>query len=283
MARATLKNAVNLAKPYILTMRIFTLLLLCAILFSCGKESNRGPETETHMIKWVADRFPGNHILKTELLISEDFDTIPNQFLYIENNSIVPNKSRFYEIFIQRPDRNNVQKVKIICHSEFDSIPKPEIIKWNLTFSYFNEKEKGKSVMITGKENLLEFDYLKSDTNSLEGVIGGYITVNSKEKGTYNLSFPKMFVTSDNIYSSELVNSYSKKGKRRKDDRKDRLEKELKDIPDDDPIEEPIESPKESHENDLEKHPEDAPKNTPKNFPDDKYIPKSFEKLMACK
>jgi hypothetical protein len=264
------------------------ILLVCDVFGIFSKIKGRAKsETETHMIKWVADRFPGNHILKTELLISEDFDTIQNQFLYIENNSIVQNKSRFYEIFIQRPDRDTVQKVKIICHSEFDSIPKFEIVKWNLTFSYLKENKKGKSVTITGKENILEFDYLKSDINTLEGVIGGYITVNSKEKGTYNLAFPKLFVTSDNTYSSELVNSYSKKGERPQDHLKDRLEKELKSIPEDDPIEIPEESPKDKLENKSKDTPEnpqdDNREHAPKNVPADKFSPGSFEKLMACK
>jgi hypothetical protein len=266
-------------------MRAFTLFFLAITIISCGNDkTNRGPEIETHMIKWVADPFPGNHILKTELLISEDFDTIPNQFLYIENNSIVAKKSRFYEIFIQRPDGDNIQKVKIVCHSEFDTIPKGEIVKWNLTFSYLQNDEKAKSVIIAGNENVLEFDYLKSPANTLEGVIGGYITLNSKEKGTYNTSFPKVFVTSDDTYSSELVYSYSKKGEKRKDDVKEMLEKELKNIPDDEPLDLPAAPKNDQPENNPKeinvKQPEHRQEN-PKNNPDDRFYPEWFKKLQA--
>lgn len=177
----------------------FIIIIISVLNFSCNKDKSTSTErtlrdrliatVEDTIYKreWMRIDYGKNHVEEVEIYISENKDTISNQYKAFLNNQIDTLNSHYYDLKITKTEKPNVYNGQIILHTKYKNLKLNKQNRRTIEFSYCDQNKD--SIFIrrikSEKSNIINFRFENYYGNRLNGQLYQIVerdTIINKEK-----------------------------------------------------------------------------------------------------
>ncbi|WP_430401185.1 hypothetical protein [Flavobacterium sp.] len=186
--------------------KIITFFILIILIFSCKKYNKTSERTlrdrliateEDTLYKreWMRINFENRKVEEVEIYISENNDTISNQYKLFINNNIDTLKSNYYDLILTKTNKPNVYKGQITLHTKYENLKLNKQNRRRIQFSYCDQNKD--SIFIRYVEskssNIINFKFENYYGNRLQGqlyqIVERDTIVNNEEMININQSY----------------------------------------------------------------------------------------------
>lgn len=157
-------------------------ILILIISFSCQNENkisnknidflNKEKDT-TYIKKLMRNHYPNKDIEEIEIYISNNNDTIINQYKYYSNGILDTIKSRFYNLSVSKTKTKNLYHGEINLISFINKYKISRNEKYSLEFWYWQVTNDSTFITTTkfNQKNNISFNYFNVMDDNLSGII----------------------------------------------------------------------------------------------------------------
>lgn len=208
---------------------IFLIVLISFLNLSCEKAKDKIAErvqrdrliaTDKDTLfkrEWMRIEFQDNRIEEIEIYISENNDTISNQYKLLINNEIDTIKSHYYDLKITKTKNPNIYNGQITLHTKYKNLKLNEQNSRKIEFAYCNQNKDSVFIRYVESEtsNTINFQFENHYGNRLQGQLYQLVLrdtiINNEEMVNLNQSYiivDNQVETVNFFLDSEYINEH---------------------------------------------------------------------------